>query len=303
MRKLFSFPAFRLAVLVFLLLVVVRAYRTGTDELAASEVETKVTKDIAYAKLGDERNATSLDVYAPTSGKDMPVMVWIHGGAWKIGDKHRVEQKPEMFNKLGFVFVSINYRLVPNVNVTEQGYDVARAIRWVHDHIAEYGGSPEKIYLMGHSAGAHLAALVGTDEKYLEAEKLSLANLQGVILLDGAGYDVPWQIKNAGLPRLKEMYREVFGEDEAKQLAMSPITYVEKGKHLPPFLIFYVTSRRDSRHQSEALGKKLNAAGVSAEVVPAENKTHATINRELGQANDPPTEAVEKFLEKTQSTE
>jgi arylformamidase len=297
MRRLISFPAFRLAAIVFLLLVAVRADRIRADEAATPSVEATVKKDIAYADLGDDPNATSLDVYAPTAGKDMPVMVWIHGGAWKIGDKNRVEQKPKMFNNQGFVFVSINYRLVPNVEVTEQGYDIARAIRWVYDHIAEYGGSSEKIFLMGHSAGAHLAALVGTDEKYLEAEKLSLTNLQGVVLLDGAGYDVPWQIKHAGLPKLKTMYREVFSDDETKQLAMSPMTHVEKGKHIPPFLILHVTTRRDSRHQSEALAKKLNEAGVLAEVVSAENKTHATINRELGQDGDRPTEEIREFLE------
>jgi arylformamidase len=149
---------------------------------------------------------------------------------------------------------------------------------------------------MGHSAGAHLAALVGTDGRYLENEGLKLSDLSGVILLDGAGYDIPRQIQQAPLPRLKTMYTTVFGEDEAKQKDASPITHVVGGKGIPPFLILHVASRRDSKAHSEALAARLRGAGIEAKVVPAEGKTHATINRELGQADDPPTKAVFEFL-------
>jgi acetyl esterase/lipase len=167
---------------------------------------------------------------------------------------------------------------------------VAKAIRWVHDHAAEFRGSPDQILLMGHSAGAHLAALVSTDER------LKLSNIKGTILLDGAGYDIPRQIEIAALPRQKELYRTVFTEDVEKQKDASPISHVEKNKSIPPFLILYVATRRDGRLQSEAFGKKLNDAGVSATVVPAANKTHATINREIGEPDDKPTAEIFQFL-------
>jgi acetyl esterase/lipase len=121
--------------------------------------------------------------------------------------------------------------------------------------------------------------------------------VKGVILLDGAGYDIPRQIELTPLPRLKEIYTTVFSEDEAKQKDASPITHVAKGKRIPPFLIFHVARRRDSREQSESLSEKLREAGAEAKVVPAEGKTHATINRELGQADDAPTKEVFEFLE------
>ena len=204
--------------------------------------------------------------------------------------------KPKAFNEQGYILVSISYRLRPVVTYKEQAEDIARAIRWVHDHARDHGGDPSRLFLMGHSAGAHLAALVSTDGRYLKNEGLKLSNLSGVILLDGAGYDIPRQIQQALLPQLKSMYTSVFTEDEAKQKDASPIAHVAGGKGIPPFLILHVASRRDSKAQSEGLAAKLRAAGIEAKVVAAEGKTHTTINRELGQPDDPPTKAVFEFL-------
>ena len=95
---------------------------------------------------------------------------------------------------------------------------------------------------------------------------------------------------------MKAMYTGVFTEDEATQKDASPITHVARGKGIPPFLILHVASRRDSKAQSEGLAAKLREAGVEAKVVPAEGKTHATINRELGEPDDAPTRAVFGFL-------
>lgn len=263
---------------------------------AAALADARTRKSVAYSQEGNNRNQTSLDVYAPASGENLPVVVWIHGGAWRIGDKARVEQKPKTFNDKGFVFVSINYRLHPAADYKGQGGDVAGAIRWVCDHAKEFGAAPDQIFLMGHSAGAHLAALVATDQRYLAGKGLKLKTIKGVILLDGAGYDIPRQIELAALPRLKQIYLTVFSEDAAKQKDASPITHVAKGKGIPPFLILHVASRRDGKIQSEELGKKLTDAGVSAQVIAAEDKTHATINREIGNAGDVPTKHIFVFL-------
>src|SRR3954466_5221255 len=118
--------------------------------LAASFLvgETKVQRDVPYAAPKNERQ--TLDVYAPTEGKDHPIVVWIHGGGWKAGDKKGVQKKPQAFVDKGFVFVSTNYRFVPHVTVKEMTGDIARAIRWIHDHAREYGGDPNSIFVMGH---------------------------------------------------------------------------------------------------------------------------------------------------------
>lgn len=254
----------------------------------------RVQKDVAYVAGGGERNR--LDVYAPAGAKDLPVVVWIHGGAWKLGNKSAVQEKPRAFNEKGFLFVSLNYRLHPAADYKQQAGDVARALRWVRDHAKEHGGDPTKIFLMGHSAGAHLAALTAIDGRYLEAAGLKPSAISGVILLDGAGYDVPRQIELARLPALKATYTTVFGVDRAIQTDASPIAHVARGKGIAPFLILHVATRADSRVQSEDLAKKLRAAEVEAKVVPCPGKNHATINREIGQPDDGPTREIFEFL-------
>ena len=110
-----------------------------------------VRRDIPYVKDGHERQV--LDVYSPAGAKGLPVVFWIHGGGWQTGDKSSVQVKPRAFVDKGFVFVSTNYRLLPDVDMGTIVRDVAKSIRWVHEHIAEYGGDPERLFVMGHSAG------------------------------------------------------------------------------------------------------------------------------------------------------
>src|SRR5262245_23259333 len=141
--------------------------------------EPKAHRGLAYAEPKNERQ--TLDVYATVGGKNRPVVVWIHGGGWQAGDKKDVHGKPQAFADKGFVFVSVNYRLLPKATIKEMAGDVAKAIRWVHDHARDYGGDPNTLFVMGHSAGAQLAALVCTDDRYLKAEKLSLSLVKGCV--------------------------------------------------------------------------------------------------------------------------
>ena len=255
--------------------------------------EPKVHRDLPYAEPKNERQ--TLDVYAPAEGKDHPIVLWIHGGGWRQGDKRGVQKKPEAFVEKGFVFVSTGYRFVPNVTVKEMTGDIAKALRWVHDHAKEYGGDPDTIFVMGHSAGAHLAALVCTDDRYLKAEGLSLAIIEGCVPVDTAVYDVVRQIESIGPPR-SAMYSGVFGDSES-QKELSPITHVARGKGIPPFLILHVADRPDSKAQSGMLAGALQDAGVSAKIVPAEGKTHGTINSDLGLPDDKPTRTLWGFLD------
>ncbi|AMV38063.1 alpha/beta hydrolase [Planctomyces sp. SH-PL62] len=269
------------------LLVVRSAIAAGGDDDGGRKL-----RDVAYADAA----STRLNVDAPAEGDRHPIVVWVHGGAWRFGDKDFVQEQPKAFTKRGYVWVGVGYRFVPEVTYKEQAGDVARAVRWARDHAKEFGGDPDRIFLMGHSAGAHLAALTATDERYLKAAGLDLDALSGVILLDGAGYDVPRQIRESVLPRIRSLYTGVFGDDPKVQEDASPIQHVAGDKGIAPFLILHV-GRLDSRTQSNALAARLREAGVEATVAAFPSKTHMTINRELGRPGDRPTQVVFDFLE------
>lgn len=255
--------------------------------------EPKVHRGLPYAEPKNERQ--TLDVYAAPTGKDRPVVLWIHGGGWRKGDKSSVQKKPQAFVDKGFVFVSTNYRFVPQVTVKETAGDIAKAIRWIHEHAQEYGGDPKSIFVMGHSAGAHLAALVCTDERYLKAEGLPLSILKGCVPVDVSVYDIPKRIKDGGsVP--PATFTEVFGEKEEAHREFSPAAHVTKGNHIPPFLILHVADRPETKAQSHWLADKLKEAGVSAKVVAAEGTTHATINSNLGLPKDKPTQEMWEFM-------
>jgi arylformamidase len=172
--------------------------------------------------------------------------------------------------------------------------DVAKAIRWTHEHAKEYGDDPEVVFVMGHSAGAQLAALVCTDDRYLKAEGLSLSLIKGCVPVDGDTYDVPMQIAGVEQKRA-EKSKQKFGDADS-QKDLSPVKHVAKGKHIPPFLILHVADHPETKGQSQRLAKALQEVGVSATAYPAEGKTHGTINSDLGLSDDKLTQELFEFL-------
>lgn len=260
-----------------------------------------VKRDIPYAEPPNERQM--LDVYAPENARNLPVVFWIHGGGWQAGDKTSVQIKPQAFVDKGFVFVSTNYRLLPDVDMGTIIRDVARSMHWVNDHIAEHGGDPKRVLVMGHSAGAQLAALICIDDRYLKAEGLSLANIKGCVPVDGDTYDVPAIIETAetrrrvhGQPQVKVGHREKFGSDPAKHRDFSAVTHVAKGKGIPPFLILFVGEHPDTGAQAQRLGSVLTEAGIAAKLSGARETTHSKINENLGLPDDPSTKALFEFV-------
>jgi arylformamidase len=272
--------------------------------VAAAARSQDVKRDIPYADPPQKRQV--LDVYSPQGAKNLPVVFWIHGGGWQTGDKKDVQVKPQAFNDKGFVFVSINYQLLPDVDMGTIIRDVARAAHWVHDHIADYGGDPNRLLIMGHSAGAQLAALICTDDRYLKAEGLSLAIVKGCVPVDGDTYDVPAIIETAetrwrvhGLPPARFGHRQKFGDDPAKHRDFSAVTHVARDKGIPPFLLLYVADHPDTNAQAQRLGNVLKEAGVPATLFGARDTTHGKINADLGRPDDPATKALFEFLGNT----
>ena len=172
-----------------------KLFLLATLACAATAFSQSVKSNIPYVENGHARHV--LDIYAPANAKNLPVVFWIHGGGWSQGDKTDVKLKPQWFMDKGFVFVSTDYRLLPEVDMGTLTRDVAKAFGWLEKHIAEYGGDPKRVLVGGHSAGAQLAALICTDDRYLKAEGATFDCLIGCVPVDGDTYDVPAIIETA----------------------------------------------------------------------------------------------------------
>jgi acetyl esterase/lipase len=269
--------------------------------LATPGLSQDVSRNIPYADPAHERQI--LDVYAPAGAKDLPVVFWIHGGGWQTGDKTSVQEKPRAFTERGFVFVSTNYRLLPAVDMETIIRDIARSLRWVHEHIAKHGGDPRRVLVMGHSAGAQLAALICTDDRYLKAENVPFSIVKGCVPVDGDTYDVPAIIETAetrrrvhGQPQAKFGHREKFGNDPEKHRNFSAVTHVAKGKGIAPFLILHVSDHPDTSAQAFRLGSVLKEAGVPVKVFGAKETNHNRLNANLGTEGDPSTKELYDFV-------
>ena len=267
---------------------------------ASTKLDMK--RDIPYTDPADPRQ--KLDIYAPTGATNLPVVFWIHGGGWQTGDKTNVQVKPQAFVDKGFIFVSTGYRLLTNVEMATIFRDIAKSVRWVHEHISEHGGDPKRIFVMGHSAGAQLAALICTDDRYLKAQGLSLAIIKGCVPVDGDTYDVPAMIETAetrlrvhGMPMPKFGHRIKFGNDPEKHRDYSAVTHVARGKGIPPFLILHVSDHPDVSIQAQRLETVLKEAGIPARRFGARETNHDKLNDNLGQPDDPATKALFEFLD------
>ncbi len=252
---------------------------------------------IRYARsLGVAGNLQSLDVYGAATGPSRPLMALIHGGGWSFGDKANIphgRDKAAAFTQRGFVCASLNYRVSPAAKHPAHIEDVAAAIAWLHKNAASIGADPRRLYVMGHSAGAHLAALIATDERRLAAHNLPLSTISGVIPLDGAGYDLtveaPSAIKRGGL--LGKWYKDAFGTSAEAWRDASPLWHVAPGKPIAPFLIVH-TARAEVTTQSRALAAALKRAGVSADLLLTPKQSHSEVNRQFGRPGDMVTQRV-----------
>lgn len=236
---------------------------------------------------GVDANLLSLDVYSYDNGSQKPVIVWVHGGGWAIGDKSNSPvTKLNWAYAQGYTFVSVNYRLSTdnnNVRFPDHPNDVADALKWVYNNISAYGGDPSRIGLMGHSAGAHLVALLSTDNSYLTARNLPPNTIKGTVCLDTEGYDV--RAKLTEDPN-NQIYLTAFGNNPAQWDAASPQYHVTNGNNqMQPF--FLVTRGLNARvTTAQNFRNALQAKSVSVQLINANPYTHEKVNDMAGSPDD-----------------
>ena len=192
------------------------------------------------------------------AGRRPPLAIYIHGGGWAHGTPEMVAEKPAWFAAHGWAFASVGYRLLPESPVEEQAADVGRAIQRLRSEAAARGFDPDRILLLGHSAGAHLTALAATDPRYAGD---GFAAIRGAIPIDGACYDVVQQMQDGGRFMIQRTYVPAFGSDPARQRALSPTTHVG-GPDAPDWLLLFDSGRDDAVSQSALLAGGLQRAGV-----------------------------------------
>lgn len=217
--------------------------------------------------------------------KNRPVVFYVHGGGWHTGDKAMNLEKGQTYARDGVIYVSVNYRLAPKDKHPKQIEDVARAFAWTRHNITKYGGNPDHIYVMGHSAGAHLVDLLATNDKYLQDVGENLSAIKGVVSLDTASVNLLTVAEGeGGESRLVgPMISQAFGSDKAILKEASPTLCLTAGKKYPPFLLYCGQSRKTARQTHEEFVQRLKSLGgkVELKVVPF---NHKEINVNAGTA-------------------
>lgn len=243
--------------------------------------------DLAYGE--DPRQV--LDAYLPARiRRDAPILLFAHGGGWAHGDKDHpgnIEAKAGYWLPKGHVFVSADYRMLPDTAPLQQARDIARALAAVQRQAPDWNADPSRVVLMGHSAGAHLAALVAASSTLWR--EAGASRPLGVVSLDSAALDVPGLMRR---PRIPPLYRRAFGDDPGAWIVASP--HHQLAREASPMLLVCSTRRPDACPQARAMRRKAAGLGVRIKVLE-QDLSHRDVNRQLGAASHY-TDAVDRFI-------
>ncbi len=279
---------------------VVPTTTVDTAQAPCPGTATTAHRELVYDTIpGVDPNLLSLDMYVPDTTANCPlppVMVYVHGGGWVRGDKsHAVADKVSWFNEMGWVFVSVNYRLTPDRGDSDPSQldpdrimfpvhnnDVANAISWVHDHAAEFGADGDLISIMGHSAGAGIVAAIATDETYLGGHGLELGSIRCAVPLDTAAYDIRARAESS---LTADLYLNAFGDSPQDWDIASPLNHVEAGKDIPNFFVV-VRGSALRLAQAHEFADALTGAGVATEFLEATGLSHDGVNDAVGAPDD-----------------
>jgi acetyl esterase/lipase len=278
-----------------LLLTLLPALRANSAEGSAIKLggnfEVETVKDVAYVEgASADPDKQKLDLYLPKGQKDFPVLMFVHGGSWRSGDRKMYAPLGNILAKNGIGTVIISYRLSPKVQHPGHIQDVARAFAWTCANIAKHGGRPDQVFTCGHSAGGHLVALLGTDESYLKAEKRGFADLKGVIAISGVYSIFPGAI-----------FESAFGKNEEAVKNASPLKHVKE--NLCPFCLLYAEKEYPTLDlMAEQMGKALKDCKCDASITKLKDRDHVSIIRKAASdETDPAVQAIFEFMAKHSS--
>jgi acetyl esterase/lipase len=247
-----------------------------------------VKRDVAYGADDAQR----MDVYLPAHADRAPVLLLVHGGGWRHGDKAQadfVQHKVGHWVPKGSVVVSVNYRMLPEADPVQQARDVARALAEAQRQAASWGADAGRFVLMGHSAGAHLVALLAADPALVQRE--GARPWLGTVALDGAALDVVAVMQSRHL----RLHDQAFGTDPAFWEQASPMHRLSAtATATRPMLLVCSSRRRAACPQAHALAEKARSLGSVATVLE-EDLSHAEINQQLGLPGGY-TERVDRFI-------
>lgn len=231
-----------------------------------------------------------MDVYLPADPSNAPVFFMVHGGGWRYGDKagqHITKNKISRWVNKGIIFVSANYRLLPEADPLKQMEDIALAISKAQGFAPNWGGNPAKFVLLGHSSGAHLVTLLSASPE--AANNMGAQPWLGVVAMDSAAMDVPAVMQRQHL----RIYDDAFGSNPAYWQKASPTHLLSKT--MPPLLAICSLNRKDDPcNENLSLQKQASQLGLRVEVLQ-QAMSHGEINDSLGK-DEAYTAAVEAFM-------
>ncbi len=255
-------------------------------------------RDVAYWQGADFDEKHRLDAYVPKGDGPHPVLVFVHGGGWRLGDR---QQLGGSYVKLGrrlaaqgVLTLVISYRLAPDAKHPAQVRDVARAIAWTHAHVAGLGGDPSRVFAMGHSAGAHLVALAACDPRWLAEQHLAPSVLKGVIGVSG-----PYDLEHLGRSTLfggLPMVVPAFGRDPETWRDAMPERHLKDGTP-PPFLVVWADGDPELiRHHGRRFADALVRAHVPVTVFESPFDDHFSVITDFGGDNNALAAQVMGFI-------
>jgi acetyl esterase/lipase len=313
----FGGAGFAVLGLLSFLLPATPAHRAAASSVAARTLsEVREAKNIPYWNgRGADRARHKLDLYLPRTGKPFPVIVFVHGGTWMVGDKSFFgwgEDIGRCFARLGIGAVMPSYRLSPGVKHPEHVKDVARAFAWAYKNIGQYGGRADQLFLCGHSAGGHLVSLLASDEVFLKDVGLTPAAIKGVISVSGV-YRIPQfdlafcgpsgagkaPSTLAGVLQQFDLpispFAPVFGNDPKVLRQASPLTHVKAG--LPPFLVIYAGHDLPLLPEmAREFARALQDARCDVRLLNVPDRDHESVMFYATTPDDPVTRAILGFV-------